>query len=201
MTLTIAACSGGSAPTSSPSATAPGIWAGVVANILKQDPSDFHSRVLADGKVSDQEYHEAEDLFTSCMADLGVVVAFPVDPSEGGYTMHPSAKHPSADADAANTQCSPSTIDGVQEIYQGQLTNPQGLDRPAAARQCLKEHSIADFADMSDAEFAQGLDQGTLKAATPQGALCLLDPLGQTGVTPDEAWATQLHPRVVTVGQ
>ncbi len=196
--LSLAACSGGGSP--DPSGTAPGIWAAQVAQVLHDDPSTFHSKVLGDGKITDEEYRQAQDQFAQCLADQGVVAKFSADPAAQGYTLYPSDDHPKADVDAAERKCAPGTIDGVQSLYHGMRANPTGLDQATLAKQCLKDHELTDFAGMSDAEFAKGIDDNSLKATTPQGAVCLLDPTGQSGVTPDQAWQNQEHPHIVSAG-
>ncbi len=190
LAVVVTACSGSGADRSAPEPTARGIWAAAVAKVLADTPSDFHSKALADGWVSDEEYHQAQDLFTQCVADLGVAVEFSADPAEQGYTTH-ADDDPSVDVNAAEDQCGPSSIDGIQWLYHGMRANLQGLSAAQATRQCFEQHGLTDGSGLSDAEFTAEINGGTFSASTPEGALCVYDPFGQYGPTPEQAWQWQ----------
>ena len=149
--------------------------------------SDFERQVLSNPPITDAEYQQAQDLFSSCMADRGFTVTFQ---DQGGYSVSAKTSAYGTQSDyqgseqSAEAFCQIGTIDYIVPIYWGMKSNPQGLSGVQQVRLCYREHNVPDGAGMSDDEFAdQILRSDTYVPSSTQAALCYFDPMGQNGLT------------------
>lgn len=117
--------------------------------------SDFEREVLADGKITEQEYETSRQLFKTCMEDRGYTVEYRDD---GGHSIGapgPSTTTEELDADYAD--CEPGTMQVIAPYYQMIKSNPDNLDKVQAIVDCLKRNELVpenytkdDIADAGD---------------------------------------------------
>lgn len=185
--LGLAGCGGGGP--ASPGAETPeiGSWVSGYLESIRNDPdvtlSFFEELALADSWVSDEEYREAQDLFSQCMADRGWEVTIDAHSTTVvGALDGPNAYQEvsSEDFDA----CQTGTLAHIQPVYLAQNYNPEGLSREHLIRDCLSKIGSDLAARMTDEElndlwldFANGQQRVDVAAA-----LCLMDPTGEQGL-------------------
>ena len=187
LALGLAACTGGEFPPN-PTVSASGSWGPQIAQVLSDpDSSEFERRVLADYRVTDEEYKEARGLFSQCMADLGWVVE---DGADGGYLVYgaPDAGHDDgAGSGEASNKCANGSTRWIEPIYLGMQNNPQGLTAVQRIRSCYEHHGVPDGAGLSGDQFDQLINAPDYHPSTPDGVLCFWDPTGAAGLTVEEA--------------
>ena len=183
--VAMAGCTGGA---SSAPAAVPAFWKARIAQVLAGGASDFEKRVFADYRVTDAEYREAQDLYIQCMADQGWTV---VRLDSGGYSITAAAGGDQTKAvpDAVNEKCQTGTVGNVEPIYLGLKFNPWGLTLAQQIRACFEKHKVPDGAGLSDDDFLALVMGSSFVASTPAGELCTQDPLGQNGMTVQQAVA------------
>jgi hypothetical protein len=108
-----------------------------------QATSDFERGVLGDFEISRAEYEEAVDRYVRCASDLGVQLsAVP----QGGYYVfeHVAASTSAAQSvDGVVRQCRAGTIDLIEPLYVGLLTNPNKEDRDQLVVACFIDKGLA----------------------------------------------------------
>jgi hypothetical protein len=165
-----------------PTPTVPALWYSYISTILASNPSDFEREVLADFKVTDAEYAEAQDRYISCMADHGWVVTADANGYSGwGAVGTPNEGQPMDWTTSA--ACENGTITEVEPVYVGMTRNPEGLSRAELVRTCFAEHNVPDGDGLSDDELETLLASIDYHPSTPEGKLCRWDPNGTAGIS------------------
>ena len=187
LALGLVACVGGQLPSNATS-SAPGLWGSQISRILSDPNStEFEKLVLADYRVTDEEYKEARGLFSRCMSDLGWVVE---DGADGGYLVYgaPGAGHDDgAGSEEASSRCADGTTRLIEPIYSGMQNNPQGLSTVQQIRNCYEQHGVPDGAGLSEDQFDRLVNAPDYHPRTTEGVLCYWDPTGSAGLTVEEA--------------
>jgi len=86
-----------------------------------------------------------------------------------------------------NTQCENESLSYVEPIYLAMRDNPSGLSGPMLTRECYQRNGVPDGAGLSDDAFTAMIEDQTYIPSTPEGCVCLFDPTGSNGLTPDAA--------------
>jgi len=183
----MAGCSGGHDPTAD---IAP-MWRDQIEQVLRNNPSDFEKRVLADFSISDAEYQEARALYGRCMANLGWTV---VDQPDGSYLISGTAgtaNEGKAVPNETRDTCAAGTINWIEPLYLGMKDNPEGLTPVQLIRRCFEQHGVPDGEGMSDDAFNGMLNDANYQPSSPQASACLLDPQGKMS---DEAIPASAQP-------
>ncbi len=137
----------------------------------KQDAkTDFERDVLADNKVTDAEYDEAFNFFSSCLAGHGY--EFLLDPeNSGGYRINvgiepkdPTAAQEKAAIDEENiNRCDEDTLGSIPWLYFAVRNNPDNENEFQWIADCLVRAEIRQqgytaeqyFKDLESQEFAE----------------------------------------------
>ena len=164
-----------------------------VDEILASGPSDLEREVLADYRITDDEYARARDAAKECLVAKGYDVRLP--PQGGLDTGDPQDR--SDDEQRADVDgCSRGTTMYVEMLY-GQLRdNPDGIPVEQALEDCVTRHDVAAAQGMSGAELAERIrqDQAFL-SDTVAGTACRTNPWAAARAgTPEEL------DRIVTTG-
>jgi len=170
-----------------PSPTIAPEWKALIDQALA-DPalSSFQREILSDYVITDAEYGEAQNRYIQCMADQGWSVTF--DGHGYSVTATPGGLHDGEQVDSAtNTLCENESLSYVEPIYLAIRDNPSAVSGPMLIRECYVRNSVPDGAGLSDDAFAAMVEDQTYIPSTPQGCVCLFDPTGSNGLTPDAA--------------
>jgi hypothetical protein len=165
------------------------MWRQMIATELaKSDLPESQRKILEDYQITDAEYHEAWQAFAQCMIDRGWDVTLS---DSGGYTVQSKsvdANDPEA-MDRDNAQCQFLAIGDIDGIYLGIQTNPHGLTHAQMIRQCYQNNGVTDGQDLTDDQFADLIFSDDYKPSSNEAILCLEDPDGSQGLTPQQAIA------------
>ncbi|MCL2736763.1 MAG: hypothetical protein FWD75_09095 [Propionibacteriaceae bacterium] len=177
----------GASPTIAP------FWRDRIDQILA-DPSTsaFERQVLSDYAVTDAEFHEAQQLFSQCVADQGWTVVF----TDSGYTITatPGGGHDDEFPPASlNQDCQIGSLNYIEPIYRGLRDNPLGLTPAQTIRACYEQHGVPDADGLSEDEFTALLNDSDYHPSTPAGVLCFWDPTGAEGLTQQQADGFEAH--------
>lgn len=131
--------------TSSTVSTVPtGAWAAEVAAAQKQANGDFQRQVLSDGTISREEYVEAAQRYTSCMREHGYRTEAVDDLQSGVFQFRTTQELGAEDIDdAIRDDCRATSLDVIEPLYTGMLTNPQKEDFDSMVLRCLQRKGIA----------------------------------------------------------
>ncbi|AAT89610.1 hypothetical protein Lxx18790 [Leifsonia xyli subsp. xyli str. CTCB07] len=151
--LSLAACS---APTPAAQGKADERLAGSLTELFTQELgkeglSDFERSVLkravAAGKISEEDYDEAFQRYSSCVADLGYKETWNKLPN-GLYRVTPPALGSNEKAKAyleKTAGCADGTVIRIESLYLQQQANPDLLADPrAVAIQCFRDLDAVD---------------------------------------------------------
>lgn len=118
-----------------------GAWASDFASAYRRATTDFERSALSDGVVTEAEFAEMEDRFSTCMHDKGV--EFTGFNPGGGYEFRPGAGMTSEDANRVADECSArSGLDTIGQLFFAQHRNPQNLDDATIIAACLVERRV-----------------------------------------------------------
>ena len=123
-----------------PTAAANG-WADEFEDARRRATTDFERKALEDDRISDAEFAEMENAFTTCMRDRNVT--FEGFKPHGGYGFRPGKGTTTAEANGIADDCSKfSGLDTVGQMYFWVKRNPQRLDEDAIAAACLVKKKV-----------------------------------------------------------
>lgn len=156
-----------------------GPYAAEFADFYSRATSDFVREVLWDGQITDAEFAEMTDRFSSCLADQGITfLGFNPD---GG--LRTSVAQNGGDTHAIVSDCSRSSgEDFIGALHSMLVTNPDDRDWSTIVAECLVKKGVVP-SDYSAADFAQDEAKfADFESVTPElrDALlaCTSDPLG-----------------------
>jgi len=157
-----------------------GPYAAEFAEFYAGTSSDFVREVLKDGLITDAEFAEMTDSFTSCLADQGIT--FQGFEPDGGFGTSNAPN--GGDTAKLVDECSHSSgQDYIGALYNFIKRNPDNLDSATIIKDCLIRKGVVP-SDYSAEEFAQDNtgrfdDFGSLPADLQQALVsCTSDPLG-----------------------
>ena len=178
--LALGACS----PTQSIELAGP--WSAEFEAAYEEAGDPFVRGVLEDGVVTDQEYAEMFEAFSSCMAAVGVTLREAPEADGGGisYTFPDSVT--ADEAHEAEVRCSSESGEyPIGALYHMVRRNPENLDEHEIVWECMIAQKIV-AASYSIEDFARDWDESTLPFAGDETAseafrMCVNDPLGLLG--------------------
>ncbi|GIT79934.1 hypothetical protein LLS1_16030 [Leifsonia sp. LS1] len=165
-----------------------GPWADEFGSVFRRATTEFERTALADGRISDAEFAEMENRFTTCLTERNVT--FGGFKPGGGYEFRPGAGVSSEKANTIADDCSASSgLNTIGYLYFAMQRNPQNLDEARLMAACLVEkkavpagYSAADYdRDSPDMTYPFISDSAGDHALDE----CSADPLGILG-TGDE---------------
>lgn len=157
--------------------------------------SDFVRQVLADHKITDQEFAESEDRYAACLKDAGIE-PYRQDTEAGTKTYSTVALPAGDEASEAATTCSAQWLGEIESIYSAGLQNPTNEDWWVLVARCLVDQGVVPEGttgkDVNDTMTQLGTRFGSaegsdepVKIAGPQNP----DATFPGGVRPDSAEA------------
>lgn len=118
-----------------------GPWADEFTSTFRRATTEFERTALADGAISDPEFAEMENRFTSCLTDQRVTFAG-FKPG-GGYEFRPGDRMTSDQANAIADDCSAASgLDTVGYLYFALQRNPQHADDARIVAACLVKKRV-----------------------------------------------------------
>ena len=135
----LAACS------SQPSGTVTSeAWAVDLQAAQRQSTSDFERDVLADGAITREEYVESVHRYIDCMRQNGYSTQAVDDLQSGVFQYRTSQEIGSTDIDdQVSDQCRSGSVEIVEPLYVGMLTNPMREDFNLLVLSCLRRKGLA----------------------------------------------------------
>jgi len=110
----------------------------------RQATSDFERDVLADGAVTREEYVESVRRYIDCMQDNGYLTQAVDDLQSGVFQYRTSQEIGSTDIDdEVSDRCRSGTVEIVEPLYIGMLTNPMREDFNLLVLRCLQRKGLA----------------------------------------------------------
>lgn len=164
-----------------------------IDDILAADPSDLEREVLADYRITDDEYARARAAAQECLEGKGYDVELMPG---GGITTGDPQERSDDEQQADYDACSSGTIMFVEMLYGELRDNPEGIGVEQALEECVSRHGVVAADGLSGAELADRIarDQQFL-TDTPAGTACRINPWAAARAsTADEI------DRVVTTG-
>lgn len=163
-----------------PTASAKG-WADDFEEARRRATTDFERKALEDDRISDAEFAEMENAFTTCMRERNVT--FMGFRPGGGYEFRPGKGTTTAEANGIADECSASSgLDTVGSLYFLMKRNPQNLDDEVIMAACLVKkkvvpptYSARDWARDTPEETYPFSDQARGEKSLEE---CSSDPLG-----------------------
>ncbi len=189
VTLAVFVLAGCAAPEETADAT-PELWRAQIDQVLVDESehvTEDHRQILADYNVSEAEYGELRQHLSDCLSGHGV--EHDLDPDQGGRL---ETADIAGDDDGSRTlelvtECMDSTTGPVEAIYLGMRENPEGLAQGEAMRRCLDESGATELAGVPGDELDRQIKAAEMQPTTPEALVCLHDPFGTHGLTPDAA--------------
>lgn len=143
--LSLCSCSTSS---TTPSATVDGPYASDIAQAQSQATSDFERQAFADGKISRDEYDQANSIIVRCMRDLGWdTVAEPdgisgfdhyrTTTQDNPNTSEVEGKEPGPDLDSCTAKTGRVTM-----LYREMTRNPRKLDEDQIVLDCFRRKGL-----------------------------------------------------------
>ncbi|WP_407320538.1 hypothetical protein UQW22_08685 [Isoptericola halotolerans] len=169
---------------------APELWRVQIDQVLASESehvTEAHRQILADYTISEAEYGELRQQLSDCLSGHGI--EHDMDPDQGGSL---ETADIAGDDDGSRTLdlttgCLDSTTGPVEAIYLGMRENPEGLGPGEAMRRCLDEAGATELAGVPGAELDRQIKAAEMRPTTPEAMVCLHDPFGTNGLTPDAA--------------
>ena len=157
-----------------------GPYAGELEEAYRNSASDFFRAAVADGKITDTEYYEAQERAKSCLEDNGFTGVM-YDKNGGSST----AERTDIDEDeevALHQKCEATSGLADTEIWYFALNaNPDNLDWPSAERDCLVRAGLLEAGTSVD-EMNQWYANGGVGSRSHAAYVCSQDALGHLGL-------------------
>lgn len=145
-------------------------WASEYENALREASTSQQRAILEDHEITDEEYHQLQDLQQECFDDLGVTAS--VDRNGGGFTVQGElADSMWREIDA----CGERTTYPVESLYWEVRANPANEDWATLVTQCLRESGI-DTGRLSPEEVNEAVSNETLAGDPEKIETCEMNP-------------------------
>jgi len=142
-----------------------GAWAQEYAQQYRRSGSEFVKKILADGKITEAEFSEVTEKYSTCLAAAGIT--FQGRRANGSTDFFfPNGVSADAANSAADACGRESGEDAVGGLYLAQHRNPQHLDEATIMAACLVKKEAVP----------RGYDAGDYSKDSPQGAFPFTDP-------------------------
>lgn len=156
-------------------------WQSEFEQARRHAMTEFERKALEDGRISDAEFAEMENLFTKCLRDRNV--SFGGFGPVGGYGFSPGTGTTTSEANGIADECSASSgLDTVGHLYFAMKRNPQNLDEATITAACLvkkkvvpQAYSASDYARDTPTRAYPFTDAARGEKAMQE---CDTDPLG-----------------------
>ena len=152
-------------------------WAEEIQHEYQKAASPVIKAVLEDGKISDQEYAEMKERYSSCLSAAGITLThYGFD--GGSYT--PAASMSNDEAHKAESRCSDASGEWPIAMFYVQMrVNPSHRDMASAIVECYKRNKLVGSGYGVKDYRAGDLPSDNAKAAAID--TCNLDPDGLLG--------------------
>jgi hypothetical protein len=158
-----------------------GPWAAEFRSFSEDAASDFERGVLADGEITDQEFSEMTERFSTCLEDAGF--AFSGFGPGGSYSATPLSPVDPETSQRATDDCSVQTGEGSIGALRAWITrNPENADTASIMVDCLHRKGLVD-AGYTAEDWTRENAVSSLPASVPADRKgeyeeCSDDPLG-----------------------
>ncbi|PJJ63666.1 hypothetical protein [Compostimonas suwonensis] len=159
-----------------------GPWAAEFQANFQAAKSDFVRDVLRDGTITDQEFSEMSEQFTSCLAGSGITFAGFNDDGSYDTSFAPGAVTPDQAHDRMNSCSAETGEDLIGSLYSWLQRNPERLDEPTIMASCLVQAGVVD-AGYTAKDYAKDVPTEAfpfidVKKGADALVTCEADPLG-----------------------
>ena len=170
------------------------MWVDHIDQVLGDDPSELEQQILANYEITDQDLSEAQEAHRRCTYERGVVTEWGADGSRTQWAA-PGSELAIEDVWEVDEYCEHGTTSQIGFLHRMMRANPDGATPADFWRSCFEEHGLPYAAGLTDEQLSVLVHSPDFQPQDPQAALCLFDPEGTSGVTPEEAmeWLRDMH--------
>jgi len=201
--LALASCSADDAPAAvtvdGAPADMPQMWVDEFIRLKVNNPdNEWLQQVLRDWEITPAEVQEGRTRFEDCMEDKGWLRPITSDEGTQTTTARQGQAQPtwgSAEFDAlqaefdADMRLCESAWMQPSWLRFSMDQNPTGADPMQAILDCMNRYAVPDLAGLTLEELTRAWEESSdLFSASPQAALCSIDPTGERGTTMEEVY-------------
>lgn len=154
-----------------------GAWSASFEQAWQDSQTKIQRNILRDGKITERENNELQDLFDRCMQSAGVKVTWD---GGGAFTVRPADS--SSDPRSANgpvDECEKQSTGVVSPLYYQVRSNPTNRDMYSIMAACLVREHLTD-AGYSASDYRRDFESNSFAftETDPRFISCNSDPLG-----------------------